>query len=79
MAQTCKCTLLDKLTAEQFDTSYRTPKPVPKTAKVRARRTEAEQDDRDLLMFNAGRYSAGDRDQAATKAHKLFELIMSAN
>lgn len=78
MAQTCKCTLMDKLIAEQFDTSYRTPAEPKKKHQVKTfLRTEKEQDARDLMMFNAGRFKAGDRDKAAIKANNTFELIIS--
>ena len=81
MTQQCKCTLMDKLLAEQFDTSYRTPaEPKKKQPTVKPfKRTEQEQDARDLVMFNAGRYKAGDRDKTAIRANETLELMLRMN
>jgi len=69
---TCKCDLNDKLEAERYDVSFREPK-TPTRCK-REHVTEKQIEERDKLMFNAGRYAAGARDKVATAANtKLFE------
>lgn len=79
---TCKCDLLDRLTAEQFDISYRTSTMVakPKLRKTYAPKakvlTTVEQDTRDTLMFNAGRWAAGARDSVAVAANNVFQEMM---
>lgn len=52
----CKCNWLDKLIAEQHDTSYR------------VKRVELTRD-REQMFFDAGRYAAGARDKKAIDAH----------
>lgn len=82
---TCKCDLLDRLTAEQFDISYRQVKPVKKKRyrKSPAPRpvtcTDAEQDARDTLMFNAGRFAAGARDSVAVASDLVFQRMMETD
>ena len=79
----CKCDLLDRLTAEQFDISYRIvePKTQVKLRKTRPVKEFAEsevaRDARDALMFNAGRFSAGARDTVAVASHKALEELLA--
>lgn len=77
---TCKgCNLWLTLEAERFDRSYldhpsqgeRVDTPAV-TAKNR-KNIPKEREQRDKLMFNAGRYSAGARDIAATRANELLQ------
>ena len=74
----CKCDLVDALTAEQFDISYRTqtakPKPLVKTKRVPWKPTITP-DERDAMFFNAGRYAGGSRDTVAVKAHEAMQEL----
>jgi hypothetical protein len=77
----CKtCQIYSKLDAERFDLSYKnfgketTPQPEDEPTQVPKRRRT--NDDRDKLMFNAGRYAGGARDKAAIDANKIFQLLM---
>lgn len=76
----CKCDLMDRLTAEQHDRSYlgviEKPKRAPRSKPFKT--SQQEQDERDTLMFNAGRYSAGARDVAAEKANAIFQIMMAS-
>ena len=75
----CRCSLEEKLEAERFGISFREPVLSPKQelANTRCNRkhvTEAELENLEKLMFNAGRHSAGARDKTAVEAAaKLFE------
>ena len=77
----CKCDLLDVLTAEQFDISYRTqtvkPKPLVKTKRVVWKPTITP-DERDSMFYNAGRYAGGSRDKVAVEAHEAMEKLFEA-
>lgn len=57
--------------------AYGEPKSDPKPVKKPREPKPFKQDDRDKMMFNAGRYSAGDRDEIAAtawlKLQKTFE------
>lgn len=77
------------LEAERHDTSWRTPKPVARYAPPAAqppvipRRPRAvsqmAQKERDRIMFHAGRYAAGARDEEALEAtQKVGKLIHGA-
>lgn len=76
---TCSgCNLWLILEAERLDLSYRKhpaaqasiepPRMVTKAKQETAR----ERDERDKLMFNAGRYAEGARDKSAVKADQLL-------
>lgn len=78
----CKqCKIMTALDAERFDLSYKTfGKPEaepeveePQVAPPKRRRVN---DDRDKLMFNAGRFAGGARDKAAMDADRIFQLLM---
>jgi len=81
----CKCDLLDRLTAEQFDISYRIvePKTQVKLRKTRPVKEFAEsevaRDARDALMFNAGRFTAGARDTVAVSSNETLQLLLEQN
>lgn len=77
---TCSgCNLWLTLEAERFDRSYLNhPSQYEPTQTVRTvtkikKETPKEREQRDKLMFNAGRYSAGARDIAATRANEMLE------
>jgi hypothetical protein len=85
----CKCpgcSLWLRLEAERLDTSYknpvRTPEPAqevkPKTV-TRIVYRERNDDDRDRLYFNAGRFAAGARDTSATRAAEQLREIEESN
>jgi hypothetical protein len=69
------CALWLRLEAERYDTSWKqkTFKPNREVIRVEKKVYIYKNDRRDKLMFNAGRYAAGDRDKAATKAHEELE------
>jgi len=86
----CKCDLNAKLEAERFDVTFREPKRLVEVETVtrpctrnhatpaesckRQHVTETELEERDTMMFNAGRYAAGARDKSAVVAtEKMFE------
>jgi hypothetical protein len=71
------CTWLQKLQAEQFDTSYKNhPATSLQTSVEKPVKKPVENDDRDKLMFNAGRYAGGATDDVALLAHlKLQQLL----
>jgi len=88
MSQTCMCTVNEKLEAERYDQSWRTPLTLPEPKVItrpctrqhatpaeacqRTHITLAEQEARDQLLFNAGRYAAGARDSVAVKANEAY-------
>lgn len=71
------CTWLQKLQAEQFDTSYKNyPMALPVATVKKPVVKPVVNDDRDKLMFNAGRYAGGATDDVALLAHlKLQQLL----
>jgi hypothetical protein len=75
----CKnCKLMTALDAERFDLSYKTfgkptPEPVDPVAPPKRRH---DNDDRDKLMFNAGRFAGGARDKAAIDANNLLQIVL---
>jgi hypothetical protein len=83
---TCKCSINDKLEAERFvffsSAKVEKPEPLGPCARLhfepkpckKVHFDSKAQDERDKLMFNAGRYSAGARDRVAVEANtRLFE------
>lgn len=77
-----KCGLLSALELERFDLSYKNfsktepePEPTPTLDPPKRRRVN---DDRDKLMFNAGRYAAGARDKVATDAHNVLQIVLES-
>ena len=65
----CKgCSLWLRLEAERHDRTYKpTPKPArPEAVYVRDRK-------RERMIFDAGRYSGGDRDREATLAFAIYQ------
>jgi hypothetical protein len=65
----CKgCSLWLRLEAERHDRTYKsTPKPArPEAVYVRDRK-------RERMIFDAGRYSGGDRDRDATLAFAIYQ------
>ena len=63
--------LIKRLEAERNDISYRNPNPKPLLqVKVKVKRVVSESDKK--LYFNAGRYSAGDRDKLAVEAWQKY-------
>ena len=66
--------LMQKLEAERNDVSYKRPeRPEPIVITRNVYPKKAEQEKRDKLMFNAGRYAAGARDKTAVKANEWLE------
>lgn len=75
----CKCDLMDRLTAEQFDTSY--AKPVETRKRVRVKPfsdSDRDMSQREWMFYHAGRFECGARDRAAVKANMMFKLVMDA-
>jgi hypothetical protein len=79
------CNWLQRLEAERFSIAYRKPEVSEQTKIVyverKAKVTKADPkaiEARDSLMFNAGRFMAGDRDAAATKANAELEELLEA-
>jgi len=77
---TCSgCNLWLTLEAERHDRSYLNhpsqyePVEPPRVIVKTKKETPKEREQRDKLMFNAGRYSAGARDIAATRANELLQ------
>jgi len=71
-----KCAVLSDLEMERLDLSYKfvgKPATDPVVETPKRRRVD---DDRDKLMFNAGRYSAGARDKVATDAHSVLQIVL---
>jgi hypothetical protein len=75
-----KCGLLDTLELERFDLSYKgkaTTVAEPVITEIpelpKPRRTN---DDRDKLMFNAGRFAAGATDKVAIDANRLLQIVL---
>jgi hypothetical protein len=72
-----KCSVLSDLEAERLDLSYKTVRRTdPKPAEVVSPTRRQANDDRDKLMFNAGRYAGGARDKVATDAHNLLQILL---
>ena len=46
--------------------------------KLKKEQLELEREQRDKLFFNAGRYSAGARDNVALLAHKVVEALLES-
>ena len=74
------CSLSLVLEAERLDRRYLEPKPAsynppepPRVITKVVKPNKAQQEARDKLMFNAGRYAAGARDLTARNAHELLE------
>jgi hypothetical protein len=73
------------LERERYDVTWRTPRekhaPPAPTVIVRQRNVSArEQRTRDRIMFNAGRYAAGARDEEATTANQqVGKIIQKGN
>lgn len=72
-----KCAVLSDLEMERLDLSYKhretqgvEAEPVVEPPKRRV------DDDRDKLMFNAGRFAGGARDKVAVEAHRLLQIVM---
>jgi hypothetical protein len=61
--------LIKRLEAERNDISYRIKEPKP-IVQVKVKRVVSEADKK--LYFNAGRYSAGDRDKLAVEAWQKY-------
>jgi hypothetical protein len=73
-----KCGLLNALELERFDLSYKNragsgDKVEPVAVLPKPRKSS---DDRDKLMFNAGRYAAGATDKVAVDAHNLLQIVL---
>jgi len=64
-----------RLEAERHDLTYKQPKadPQPEIVFVGVRETKRDREQRDKLMFNAGRFAAGARDKVAVAAHEKLE------
>jgi hypothetical protein len=60
---------MQRLEAERNDISYRIKEPKP-IVQVKVKRVVSEADKK--LYFNAGRYSAGDRDKLAVEAWQKY-------
>ena len=76
----CKsCKILSSLDAERFDLSYKNygqpTSPAEPTEPPKRRHVD---DDRDKLMFNAGRFAGGARDKAAIDAYALLQIVFDA-
>lgn len=68
--------LTQKLEAERNDLSYKNPKPLPTNQPyIRPRMDSKKRDQRDKLMFNAGRYAAGARDSVAVAANEWLQTL----
>lgn len=69
--------LSQKLEAERNDLSYKNPVPVRSNQPmvIRPKMDTRKRDQRDKLMFNAGRYSAGARDATAVAANEWLESL----
>jgi hypothetical protein len=70
--------LLQKLEAERNDLSYKTPPKVRVDTvfvKEKVYITSKKRDQRDKLMFHAGRFSAGARDATAVAANEWLESL----
>lgn len=89
----CKgCTLMLRLQAELIDTTYlnRDERPrdefctcvIDKARKTRARKVQPlsdhEREERDTLMFNAGRFQAGDTDETAARAWLTMQSMFDS-
>jgi hypothetical protein len=77
---TCSgCNLWLTLEAERLDRSYlnhpsqHEPTEPPRYITKIKKETPKDREQRDKLMFNAGRYSAGARDIAATRADEVLQ------
>ena len=66
-----------KLEAERNDLSYKNPQPVRSTQPmvIKVKTDPKKRDQRDKLMFHAGRYSAGARDATAVAANEWLESL----
>lgn len=80
-----KCDFLSALEMERFDLSYKTinrPDPAnviePVATVIDKPKRRFVDDDRDKLMFNAGRFAAGATDSVAIKANTVFQLVLGA-
>jgi hypothetical protein len=80
------CTLALVLEAERLDKSYLEPKPLtyslpapPRVITKVIKPNKAAQEQRDKLMFNAGRYAAGAKDKVAEAAHIALEREIDKN
>jgi hypothetical protein len=72
-----KCGILSDLEAERLDLSYKkVGRTDPEPAEVVIPTRRQANDDRDKLMFNAGRYAGGARDKVATDAHNLLQILL---
>lgn len=69
--------LMQKLEAERNDLSYKDPQPVRSTQPmiIKVKTDPKKRDQRDKLMFHAGRYSAGARDATAMAANEWLESL----
>lgn len=66
--------LIQKLEAERNDISYKVPVAVEPVILTRPEyRKRKDQEHREKLFFNAGRYAAGARDKTAVKANAWLE------
>ncbi len=80
----CKgCNVWLMLEAERLDRSYlnhpsrrHAPVEPPKVIIKTKKESPKQREERDKLMFNAGRYAAGARDITANRAHELLEREM---
>ena len=68
---------MQKLEAERNDLSYKDPQPVRSTQPmiIKVKTDPKKRDQRDKLMFHAGRYSAGARDATAMAANEWLESL----
>ena len=68
--------LCKRLEAERHDVTWKNPKPRDLDTVIITRNVypkKSEQEKRDKLMFNAGRFAAGARDKTAVKANAWLE------
>lgn len=72
-----KCAILSDLEAERLDLSYKkVGQTDPEPVKVKVPTRRQANDDRDKLMFNAGRYAAGARDKVAINADNVLQILL---
>jgi hypothetical protein len=67
------------LERERYSTAWRAkpePKHQPQIVYVPAKVDAKKQRERDRIMFNAGRFAAGDRDDEATKANNQVAKLI---
>lgn len=71
------CSFWLRLEAERADRSYLKRAEVKKELNPRRRAAGTLQDKRDAIMFQAGRYAMGARDNAATKGNARMQELLS--